>query len=79
MKNYGWGILICHLKMARLCSGTHCLRGAGPASVEQLEDLVDVSVSESDRYYPAFQFVIWGGKTATEALNAALIDVAGEA
>ena len=55
------------------------LRGAGPASVEQLEDLVDVSVSESDRYYPAFQFVIWGGKTATEALNAALIDVAGEA
>ena len=25
----------------------------------------------------AFQFVIWGGKTATEALNAALIDVAG--
>ena len=58
---------------------TLLLRGAGPASVEQLEDLVDVSVSESDRYYPAFQFVIWGGKTATEALNAALIDVAGEA
>ena len=58
---------------------TLLLRGAGPASVEQLEDLVDVSVSESDRYYPAFQFVIWGGKTANEALNAALIDVAGEA
>ena len=58
---------------------TLLLRGAGPASVEQLEDLVDVSISESDRYYPAFQFVIWGGKTATEALNAALIDVAGEA
>ena len=60
-------------------SHTLLLRGAGPASVEQLEDLVDVSVSESDRYYPAFQFVIWGGKTAAEALNAALIDVAGEA
>ena len=58
---------------------TLLLRGAGPASVEQLEDLVDVSVSESDRYYPAFQFVIWGGKTANEALNAALIDVVGEA
>ena len=58
---------------------TLLLRGAGPASVEQLEDLVDVSVSESDRYYPAFQFVIWGGKTAREALDAALIEVAGEA
>ena len=58
---------------------TLLLRGAGPASVEQLEDLVDVSVSESDRYYPAFQFVIWGGKTANEAMNAALIDVVGEA
>jgi hypothetical protein len=58
---------------------TLLLRGAGPASVEQLEDLVDVSVSESDRYYPAFQFVIWGGKTAREALDAALIEVVGEA
>ena len=58
---------------------TLLLRGAGPASVEQLEDLVDISVSESDRYYPAFQFVIWGGKTAKEALEAALIEVVGEA
>ena len=58
---------------------TLLLRGAGPASVEQLEDLVDISVSESDRYYPAFQFVIWGGKTPKEALDAALIEVVGEA
>ena len=58
---------------------TLLLRGAGPASVEQLEDLVDIAVSESDRYYPAFQFVIWGGKTPKEALDAALIEVVGEA
>ena len=58
---------------------TLLLRGAGPASVEQLEDLVDISVSESDRYYPAFQFVIWGGKTPKEALDATLIEVVGEA
>lgn len=58
---------------------TLLLRGAGAASVEQLEDLVDVAVSESDRYYPAFQFVIWGGKSARDALDAALIEVAGEA
>ena len=58
---------------------TLLLRGAGPASVEQLEDLVDISVRESDRHYPAFQFVIWGGKTAKEAVEAALIEVVGEA
>jgi hypothetical protein len=58
---------------------TLLLRGAGAASVEQLEDLVDVAVSESDRYYPAFQFVIWGGKSANDAMAAALIDVAGSA
>ena len=58
---------------------TLLLRGAGAASVEQLEDLVDVAVSESDRYYPAFQFVLWGGKTARDALDAALIEVVGEA
>ncbi len=55
------------------------LRGTGTASVEQLEDLVEVAVSESDRYYPAFQFVIWGGKSAGDAIDAALIDVAGTA
>ena len=58
---------------------TLLLRGAGAASVEQLEDLVDVAVSESDRYYPAFQFVIWGGKTADDAMAAALIEVVGTA
>ena len=58
---------------------TLLLRGAGAASVEQLEDLVDVAVSESDRYYPAFQFVIWGGKPAPDAMAAALIEVVGSA
>jgi hypothetical protein len=58
---------------------TLLLRGAGAANVEQLEDLVDVAVSESDRYFPAFQFVIWGGKSAEDAMASALIEVAGSA
>ena len=58
---------------------TESIRLTEGARIEHLEDLVDVSVSESDRYYPAFQFVIWGGKTAKEALEAALIEVVGEA
>ena len=55
------------------------LRGAAGVSVEQLEDLVDISVSECERFYPAFQLVVWGGKPAEEAIAAAMIDPVGEA
>lgn len=55
------------------------LRGAMGASVEQLEDLVDISVSECERFYPAFQLVVWGGKAAEEAITTAMIDPVGEA
>lgn len=51
----------------------------GAASVEQIEDLVDIAISECERYYPAFQFVIWGGNTAEEAIAAAMLDTVGEA
>jgi len=55
------------------------LRGALGASVEQLEDLVDMALSECERFYPAFQLVIWGGKTPDEAVTAAMIEPMGEA
>jgi hypothetical protein len=55
------------------------LRGAQGASVEQIEDLVDLSLSECERFYPAFQFVVWGGKSADEAIASAMIDPIGEA
>jgi hypothetical protein len=58
---------------------TTLLRGARGASVEQLEDLVDIALSECERYYPAFQFAIWGGKSAREAVAAAILDTMGEA
>jgi len=55
------------------------LRGASGASVEQIEDLVDISVTECERFYPAFQFVVWGGKGAEEAIASAMIEPIGEA
>ena len=55
------------------------LRGIGTTSSEQVEDLVDIAVSECERFYPAFQLVIWGGKPAAEALAVAMIDPVGEA
>ena len=58
---------------------TVLLRGARGASVEQLEDLVDIAITECDRFYPAFQMVIWGGQPAAEAIAAAMLEPVGEA
>jgi hypothetical protein len=55
------------------------LRGLVGASAEQVEDLVDAALSECERFYPAFQLVIWGGKTPDEAITATMIDPIGEA
>lgn len=55
------------------------LRGPHGASVEQLEDLVEIAICECERFYPAFQYVAWGGKTAAEAVEASMIETVGEA
>ena len=55
------------------------LRGAPGVSAESLEDMVDIAITECERFYPAFQFVLWGGKSPTEALQAAMLECAGEA
>ncbi len=51
----------------------------GLLSIDQAQTLVEVAVEECDRFYPAFQFILWGDKTPEEALAAALVDAAGEA
>src|SRR5256884_7107822 len=55
------------------------LRGISAASTEQVEDLVDIAVSECELFYPAFQFVVWGGKSPAQAIASAMIDPVGEA
>ena len=55
------------------------LRGTVGLTREQVEDLVETALLECERFYPAFQFVVWGGKTAEEAILASMIDTAGEA
>tara|TARA_R110002096_G_scaffold416576_2_gene619496 strand:- start:346143 stop:346643 length:501 start_codon:yes stop_codon:yes gene_type:complete len=43
-------------------------------------DLVTRSIiAEIDRYFPVFQFVIWGGKSASEAIEAAMLETVGNA
>jgi hypothetical protein len=41
--------------------------------------LVESAIDECERFYPVFQFVLWGGKTPAEAIAAALIETQGEA
>ncbi len=38
-----------------------------------------IAVEACERYYQAFQFVVWAGKTAAEALDTAMFETAGEA
>jgi hypothetical protein len=55
------------------------LRGQTGVTVEQIEDLVETALTECERFYPAFQLVIWGGKAPDEAITAAMIETQGEA
>ncbi len=45
----------------------------------QVEKLVTTAVETSERYYPAFQFVVWAGKSASDALDAVMMETVGEA
>jgi hypothetical protein len=54
-------------------------RSGPPPGPAQIEDTVFTAVRECERFYPAFQHVLWAGKTPTEAIAAALIETRGEA
>jgi hypothetical protein len=51
----------------------------GTMSLAAAELLVESAVDECERFYPVFQFVLWGGKTPKDALAAALVETQGEA
>ena len=55
------------------------MRGTQGPAVEQIEDLVDIAILECERFYPSFQYVIWGGNTASEAIAATMVETLGEA
>ena len=55
------------------------LRGSDGPTVEQSEDLVNHAIMECDRFYPAVHYVLWGGKTPSEAVDAAMFETQGEA
>ena len=55
------------------------LPGGLVASTAQCETMLVSAIHACERYFPAFQFVVWAGKSAPEALHAAMFDTAGEA
>ncbi len=55
------------------------LAGGASANEAQIECLLDSALTSCERYYQAFQFVVWTGKSATEALDSVLFDTVGEA
>lgn len=57
-----------------LMLGEDGLLGPGQAQL-----VVEAAIEECDRFYPVFQFILWGDKTPAEALTAAMVDAAGEA
>ncbi|MCU4180987.1 YbjN domain-containing protein [Bosea sp. BH3] len=55
------------------------LSGGAEPTEEQAAALVRSAVEACERYYQAFQFVVWAGKTAKEGMEGAILETAGEA
>ena len=55
------------------------LSGGAEANESQIEVLLSTALSSCERYYQAFQFVVWAGRSAAEALDSVLFDTVGEA
>jgi hypothetical protein len=55
------------------------LAGGVEASSRQCEVLLDAAIDSCERYYQAFQFVVWAGTGAREAMDAAVFETLGEA
>lgn len=55
------------------------LKGVAGLSIQQLEDLLDIAVTECEKFYPAFQSLIWGDKPADDVLEMVLMETVGEA
>ena len=58
---------------------TLLLNGGAEPTVEQLECLLSSALEACERYFQAFQFVVWAGKSSQDALDAVLFETAGNA
>jgi hypothetical protein len=62
-----------------LFRNSHLLSGGAEVSPQQCEALLRSATDSCDLYYQAFQFVVWAGRSAREALDDVLFETVGEA
>ena len=58
---------------------TLLLSGGAEPTHGQCETLLKAAIDACERYYQAFQFVMWAGKSAREAMEGVLFTTEGEA
>ena len=55
------------------------LAGGDEATSQQCQAMLSSGLESFEGYFPAFQFVVWAGKPARQALDAAMFETSGEA
>ncbi len=55
------------------------LTGGAEPNSSQCEAVLNAAVAACERYYQSFQFVLWAGKTAREAMETAMFETLGQA
>lgn len=51
----------------------------GAIGEEHIATIIETALNECERFYPVFQFVMWGGQSADEAIESAMLDCVGTA
>lgn len=55
------------------------LAGEQSASAEQIDTMIRAAVLSAERFYPAFQLVVWGDETPLDAMQVAMAEAYGRA
>lgn len=55
------------------------MSGGQGVSAEQIDTLITAAVMNAERYYPAFQLVIWGDRSPRDAMQIAIAEAYGRA
>jgi len=55
------------------------LTGGQVASPEQIDTMINAAVMSAERYYPAIQLLVWGGRSPRDAMQAAIAEAYGRA
>ncbi|MDK3017478.1 type III secretion system chaperone family protein [Pseudodonghicola flavimaris] len=55
------------------------LAGGQVACADQIDTMINAAVMSAERYYPAIQLLVWGGKSPRDAMQAAIAEAYGRA